>query len=420
MKPFRNKPQHDWLWIFPFFAIGYLGCNGTGGSNPPPTNQPTNGTTLAPLIGNNVLTLSVNGSLCSAHSYLNKPCVSVTICSPGNQTNCQTIDDILLDTGSYGFRIFKSALNSGISSSLVPIPLGGQELAECVHYGDGSMQWGPVEVADLILGNEPPVQVPIQIIDSTYSNAAAYCSNAEAGPASAGFSGILGVGVFKQDCGTPCTTQTNNSIYFTCNGSNCVGAQVPLNQQVQNPIALLPQDNNGLIVELPSVPVGGTNSTQGYLVLGIGTQTNNIPTGVTSLPINPSNGEFTTTFNGTTLNSFLDTGSNGVFFPNPSNSSLPDCRSLNSSLAGWYCPPIPLNLTSVTTGSTGSPSDTIPFEIGNLANLLTTNHSVFVEAGANMGGSLFDWGLPFYLGRNIYVGLQNATSSLGTGPYVAF
>ena len=58
---------------------------------------------------NNVIPITVNGALCSANSYLNKPCVSVTVCTPGTST-CQTIDDILLDTGSYGLRIFKQAL----------------------------------------------------------------------------------------------------------------------------------------------------------------------------------------------------------------------------------------------------------------------------------------------------------------------
>src|ERR1700687_2414070 len=65
-----------------------------------------------PVSGSNVLSITVNGSLCSASTsagYPNKPCVSVTICKPGTST-CQTIDDILLDTGSFGLRIFKQVL----------------------------------------------------------------------------------------------------------------------------------------------------------------------------------------------------------------------------------------------------------------------------------------------------------------------
>jgi Protein of unknown function (DUF3443) len=32
----------------------------------------------------------------------------------------------------------------------------------------------------------------------------------------------------------------------------------------------------------------------------------------------------------------------------------------------------------------------------------------------------FDWGLPFYFDRMVYTAMENATTSVGTGPYVAF
>jgi len=42
--------------------------------------------TITPsLQANNVLPITVNGALCSPNSYLNKPCVSVTICTPAPQ-----------------------------------------------------------------------------------------------------------------------------------------------------------------------------------------------------------------------------------------------------------------------------------------------------------------------------------------------
>ncbi|MGC1455798.1 MAG: DUF3443 family protein, partial [Nitrospirota bacterium] len=121
------------------------------------------------ITGNNVLSITVNGSLCSSAtsaSYPNKPCVSVTVCNPGGSSTCQTIDDILLDTGSFGLRIFKSIL--GPAMAFTQVAAGSGSLAECAQFGDGSSLWGPVQLAGVTLASEPTVTVPIQIIDSTF------------------------------------------------------------------------------------------------------------------------------------------------------------------------------------------------------------------------------------------------------------
>ncbi len=118
----------------------------------------TGGTATTPVP--NVMPITVNGSLCDAANssgYLNKPCVSVTICSQGSVT-CETVSDILLDTGSYGLRIFKQAFSTNLVSSLVQVSSGSGLLANCALFGDGSVDWGPVYRADVVLGNERAVR----------------------------------------------------------------------------------------------------------------------------------------------------------------------------------------------------------------------------------------------------------------------
>ena len=393
----------------PYFLLvlglvaGISACGGgdSGGGTTP---------SLPVISGDNVLAITVNGSLCSNNSYINKPCVSVTICTPATST-CQTINDILLDTGDSGLRIFKQV----ISVSLTQVTSGGNPVGECLQYADGSSVWGPVKVAGVGLGNEPAVQVPIQVIDSTFGTAPPECSGAFAmrTPADAGYSGSLGVGFLVQDCGTACATGTStfNPTYYSCSGATCTGAVVALSDQVQNPVSLLPVDNNGVIVQLPSVPSSGSPSVNGYLVLGIGTRSNNAPAAVTAYAADAS-GNFITSFNGSNYAGFIDTGSNGLFFP---SASLPDC----AIYPGWYCPSTTQNLSATNRGASGAPSAAVSFQIANFDALLASPvNNVFADIGGNNVD--FDWGLPFHLGRNVYLGIDGRASSLGIGPYWAY
>jgi hypothetical protein len=403
----------------------------TAGSNGLVTSSLAGTTTITALLGSisdstlltvqndnndNMLTVTVNGGV--GGIYKNGPFVSVTVCSPGT-SNCQIINNILLDTGASGLRIFKSLL----TVSLTQVASGSGSLTECIQYSDNSADWGPVQLADIILGNEPAVRVPIQIIDSTFSGYNSCSLNGQyildTSPSITGYNGILGVGLFTEDCGSECTSVANNGMYYSCNGSSCTGTEVSLNNQVQNPVSLLLLDNNGVIVQLPSIPLGGLLSVKGILILGIGTRSNNIPSGVTMYPADPNSanltyGDFTTVFNGKTYSdSFIDSGSNGLFFDQGSISALTTCDS------DWFCASPTLSLSATTKGYTGSPSGTVSFQIGDADTLLyQTSNNVFIELGGP--DTSFDWGLPFFLGRSVYVGIDGQTSSLGTGPYWAY
>lgn len=397
------------------------GTTSTSGTAPP-APSPSSSTTSS-TVGLNVLPIQVGGSgVCG--ETVNEPCASVTICVPGT-SSCQTISNILIDTGSYGLRIFSSAL----SLALQPVTnSANQQVAECAQFGTGN-DWGPVMMASVQLASEPFVQVPIQVINSSYASGppaaavSAGCTVAslDTSPSEAGFNGILGVGLFTQDCGEECQTNSANGVYFSCSGSSCAGTTLSTQSQVQNPVALLPFDNNGVIVNLPAISTSGDGSVSGTVTLGIGTQANNMPSGVTAYGAD-TYGNFTTNFNGGSYSeSFIDSGSNGLFFPAPS--SLVTCSN-SSSAPGWFCPTSTTGYSATNVSTAGGPSRVTSFEIANASDLVESNNVAFNDIGASSSASgftsSFDWGLPFFFGTKVYVGIVGMSSSLGTGPYWAY
>lgn len=392
-------------------------CSGTGTCNLVLTsNQSVTATfALAVPAGPNVLPLTVNGATCGSGgtAYPNKPCVSVTVCLPGTST-CAVVDDVVLDTGSYGLRIFSQALPFSLPLSTA----GSFTIAECIQYVDGSSDWGPVASADVVLGGEAAIPIAVQVIDATFGPPPSSCPSPQTGPTAAGYQGILGVGPFAEDCGPGCAQSAANGVYFACAGGTCSGTAVQVSNQVPNPVAKLATDGNGVIVDLPAVPLGGALTAGGALILGIDTRANNSSAGATAYPGDLANGEIRTTFDGATTASFLDTGSNGLFFAPPSSGALPACASPNNA---WYCPAQTTSFTATNSGASGSPSGAVSFWIGNALSLFGSGNAVFSELGGSMpGGSAFDFGLPFFLGRPVYVGIAGTTSSLGTGPYYAY
>lgn len=396
-------------------ALGALACGGGGTSS---------ASTFHVVAGDNVLPLSVNGAHCPQQAALNTPCVSVKVCAPGSTTTCQTIDGLLLDTGSVGLRVFKEALSPDLAGALPQVKSGGDALVACVQFADGTADWGPIHTADVVLANEPAVNVPIQVIDATFGTVPSACGSPEKAPST--INGILGVGVFLADCGEVCAIDAANGLYYTWNGTSTSGAAVPASAQVQNPVALLPVDNNGLIVSLPGVPDAGAPSVEGAVVLGISTRSNNAPAKATALPLDAS-GEFTTTVSGgsATPGSFADTGSNGLFFAPPS--PIPSC----TDQPDWFCPPSTVSLSATNAPSEGGgPTTNVSFRIANFDTLLggaNNPNAVFSQVG---GAELsppppsppagFDWGLPFFLGRTVYLGFEGRTSPLGSGLRIAY
>ena len=370
---------------------------------------------------NNTQSIAVDGGPVAGQIYPNGAFTSVTICVPSS-TSCQTVDGILVDTGSYGLRVLASALPS------LSLPLmtgsGGTTYYNCVSFVDGSFLWGAVAKADLQMAGEKASNSSIQLIaDPTGFSVPTACSNGGVNidtQQTLGANGILGVGPYPDDCGPACDPAQGSAppVYFTCQTSgNCQTAAVAEAQQVVNPVVRFASDNNGVILEMQSVD-GASATASGSMIFGIGTQSNNALGSAAIFPIN--NSFFTTTFNQKTLTeSFIDSGSNGLFFP---DSSIPQCPQ-NSIAPGFFCPTSTLNLSAQNAGQNGAQS-TVNFSVSNAVTDFQSNGSdsaFSTLAGSNgtdtctaQAACGFDWGLPFFYGRNVYTSIFGQTPPSGT------
>lgn len=378
------------------------GSNGGGGNNPPP---PVNNT------------LDVEVNLGPANNDADELLTSVTVCVPGTST-CQTIPNVEVDTGSEGLRL----LASQVSLNLPQATLGGNTpLGECVSFADNSYVWGPLVTADIQLAGETASSVPVQLISApNFPNVPAACNTggtADDSVAVLGATGILGVGVFRQDCGAGCTSANAQlpKMYFSCPGANCSVTPVTLAQQLQNPVWMFPQDNNGLLISLPSVPDTGAPTASGSMMFGVGTQSDN---GLGSAQVFTTDvqGNFTTTYSGKAYSSsYIDSGSNGIFFLDSATLGINTCSGGNSS---FYCPAATTNYTATNMGANGT-SGSVSFSIANANTLFSTPNSAFSNIGGPNPGS-FDWGLAFFFGRTVFVGIEGQSTPAGVGPYWAY
>jgi len=406
-------------------ALALTACGGGGSGGSSSTASSSGGTTgsspqSSPTQSgvSNAVTVTVAQGVEGAW---NIPTVSVTVCAPGT-SNCQTIDNVQVDTGSFGLRLLSSALSSSVAAALPTSSAGsGATLAECASFADGYM-WGSVHTADVKLGGETASAIPIQVVgDLSSSTVPAACQRLgsdETTQEDVGANGILGIGVAPNDCGPTCTPAADG--YYACpNGANCTGITVTATQEVANPVANFAADNNGVSLQLPAVASTGAPSATGTLLFGIGTETNNAMSATQRFETSDS-GDLTATFNGAVVPyAFLDSGSNGLFF---ADSAIPQCTNLGG---GWYCPTSTDTLGATLTGVDGS-TGSISFDVANAQTLYNTGNLALNDLGGSICSSGqscyaqdFDLGLPFFYGRTVYYGYDQRAAG-GQAPYVAF
>jgi len=397
-------------------GIGLLAGTGCGASSGSSSSSASGGSTPStpstPV--NNTQPIQVGAG--PAGNDINQLMTSINICVPGTST-CQTISNVLVDTGSTGIRLLASQVTLALPQLN---DANNHSIGNCVAFADTSYAWGPVRIADIEIAGELASSVSVQLIGSTgFPAVPAACNTGGSNNDTVqtlGANGILGIGVLRQDCGSACATSGSQlpPVYFSCTSTNCSVTAVPSQQQLQNPVALFPQDNNGLLIALPALAAQGASSLSGSLIFGIGTQTNNALTGV-QVYATDSNGNFTATFNGQAYSgSVVDSGSNGIFFLDAATLGIPTC----SASPSFYCPASGVAYSAITTGANGN-SGTVAFSIANAQSLFVTGNTAFNNVGGPNPGA-FDFGLPFFYGRPVYVAIEGQSTSAGSGPYWAY
>jgi hypothetical protein len=391
---------------------GGNGTTGAIGTPPPPTL--------------NTLALTVDTGPAASIGAINHAYVTVKVCAPGSQTQCATVDHVLLDTGSNGLRLVRSVLSGfGVTLSAAT-DAQGNNIEECVSFG-GGQTWGPVSLADVTLAGESAAKVPVQIMDDSGAGAPPPATCGANGTLINGVSGfdangLLGVGVFAQDCGAACVAAaTPLPLYYGCTAAGaCTAENLPLAQQVANPVAMFAADNNGIIVNLPNLQnANGDATVQGTVIFGIETQSDNAlpPTSLTVLGAD-ANGDFTATYNGgaTVLPALIDSGTDSYAFNDP---TIAVCAS--GPFVGYYCPAVaPLSVSTVNTGvGANNASSTIDFAIAD-PNTFVAGAAAFIDLGGGGGATNFTWGMPFFYGKTIYIGIDQRAAGVYTGPFYAY
>ncbi|HEY2685045.1 MAG TPA: DUF3443 family protein [Steroidobacteraceae bacterium] len=403
---------------FAFMLAGLSLLTGCFGGNG------TTAATSAPTSTANVTTVTVDSGPSSANGQINHAYVTVKVCEPGTQT-CASIDHVLLDTGSTGLRLVGSVLTAQKVALPKETDSQGQTIEECMSF-TGGQTWGPVVLADVYLAGEQASKAPLQLMDDANSAAPAPATCGANGTlmnAATGFgaNGVLGVGVFLQDCGQGCVSNSAPlPVYYGCSSAGaCTAENTALALQVSNVVAQFASDNNGVIVNLPNLAnANGDATVQGELIFGLGTQSDNmLPATLTVLGVDGS-GNFHANYNGSTtaLPALIDSGTDSFAF---NDSTIAVCSS--GSFIGYYCPTVaPLAVSTVNTGLgqyTGSA--TVNFAIGD-PNTFVAGATAFSGLGGGAGSTYFIWGMPFFFGRQIYVGIEQRSGGSYTGPFYAY
>lgn len=421
------KPTSILVLIAMSVSIGLTACGG-GSSSTDAVSASSPGTTSGPSASNTpaqsttnlpVNTVPVVVTAPPRTGGFNRPFVSVTICTPGAST-CQVIDNVLLDTGSVGFRVLASALNPALVLPQIT-DSAGRQVGACALFGTGQTTakaatagWGSVRKADLKMADMTAPSLSIEVInDASFLAAPERCSNAaDSVIKDFGFNGVLGVRGFDADCGTACENgNLTTPRYYGCDTTECSPITLAVSSQIRNPVTLFaPGYDNGTVVKFPPVPDVSNSPLYGTLTFGIGNRENNQLGNAQVFGVD-SSGLLMTIYNGMRMRASFDTGNVYIVFYDP---ALQRCTApLPTSL---YCPTSSTSINAVNQGTSG---------IQSLETMLIMRPTSPLPRVGSFGAytdntSVFTWGLPFYFGRTTFTAIQGKNTPAGIGPYIAY
>jgi hypothetical protein len=217
----------------------------------------------------------------------NRPLVTVSVCmqqpEPGGK-GCVEVPNVLLDTGSTGLLLRRSALRAldGLT------PPGKYEYAYCARFAN-AVVWGAVERAWVGLGDRhTDAPIAIALFDWQLEGPPVGCRpRAGAGSIDAvpeGINGILGVAPLRNTCSKyadgVCPTSDDLAPYFERRPTNddpfgfgeWAGVQPPPAFELSNPVASLPsKSNDGVVLRMDPIDATALKSgvASGTLFLGV-------------------------------------------------------------------------------------------------------------------------------------------------------
>jgi hypothetical protein len=86
---------------------------------------------------------------------------------------------------------------------------------------------------------------------------------------------------------------------------------------------------------------------------------------------------------------------------------------------GFYCPSATQSYIAFLTLK-NQVQASVNFSAANAETLVASGNKAFSNLTGQSGINLFNWGLPFFYGRSVYMGITGRSSNAGTGPYYAY